>query len=356
MIELRCERGADIVGRLRMGEAVAEAVRHLDEHWDGSGYPHGVRGEAIPLLSRICSVAQNLDVFASADGPKRALQVIRARRTTWFDPEVVWAAESLANEGRLWTSCLPSTPVEETRAVVLDLDPGHAAPVSAEYLDRLCAAFADVVDAKSPFTFRHSVGVTEVASSIASELGLSSVQCDVIRRSALLHDLGKLSVPNSILDKQGQLSASDWLVIGRHPELSGSILRRVPALKGLAALAEEHHERLDGTGYPRRLVARDLSMESRVIALADCYAAMAERRPYRGPMDPRQIFDILARQAGVSIDDRCFQALCSSAARWAAALPLPSGSPLQACDGPLCHLPLMGGLQLDATDQPTSLT
>lgn len=177
MISLRCERGANIATRLDLGPAAAEAIRHLDEHWNGSGYPDGLRGEAIPLLSRICLVAQNLDVFTSANGPERALEVVRARSKTWFDPELVWAAESLASEGQLWRDCLPSDDTETTRLAVLDLDPGLSSPITPERLDSICEAFAEVVDAKSPFTFRHSMGVTDVAYAIARELGLDADLC-----------------------------------------------------------------------------------------------------------------------------------------------------------------------------------
>lgn len=324
MIELRCDRGAQIVRHLDMGPNVAQAVRHLDEHWNGSGYPDGLRGQQIPLISRICSVAQNLDVFAAVDGPESALRLVRSRRKTWFDPEIVRAALSLAAEGLLWDRCLPTDDAEETRRAVLDLDPGLRSDLSTERLDRICEVFADVVDAKSPFTFRHSVGVTEVAQGIANELGLSPERRRVIRRAALLHDLGKLAVPNSILDKQGKLSDGEWEVVRQHPELSGAILRRVPALRGVAMLAEEHHERLDGSGYPRRLTSRDLSLESRVIAVADIYAAMVERRPYRDPIDTHQALEIVATDVGQKLDPTCFAALEATTQKWNEPLPTPA--------------------------------
>jgi putative nucleotidyltransferase with HDIG domain len=324
MIELRCDRGAQIVRRLDMGASVALGVRHLDEHWDGSGYPDGLRGQQIPVISRICSIAQNLDVFAVADGPVGALRLVRSRRKTWFDPELVRAALALASEGLLFDGCLPTDDTEETRRAVLDLDPGLRSDLSTERLDRICEVFADVVDAKSPFTFRHSVGVTEVAQGIADQLGLSPERRRVIRRAALLHDLGKLAVPNSILDKQGKLSDGEWEVVRQHPGLSGAILRRVPALRGVAMLAEEHHERLDGSGYPRRLSSRDLSLESRVIAVADIYAAMVERRPYRDPIEARQALEIVATDVGQKLDATCFEALEATTLKWNEPLPTPS--------------------------------
>lgn len=323
MIELRCDRGAEIVRHLDMGAAVAEGVRHLDEHWNGSGYPNGLRKEQIPLISRICALAQNLDIFAAAFGPERAVRIVRSRSKSWFDPDLTWAAESLASENLLWKHCLPTDDVEDTRKAVLDLDPGLRSDLSTERLDRVCEVFANVVDAKSPFTFRHSNGVTDVAQAIASELGLSPERRRIVRRAALLHDLGKLAVPNSILDKQGKLSDAEWAIVRHHPGLSGSILRRVSALRGVAMLAEEHHERLDGSGYPRRLTARDICLESRIVALADNYAAMVEDRPYRDPMEAKAALEILAADAGPKLDATCFAALEAASAAWPHSLPSP---------------------------------
>ncbi len=102
MIALRCDRGASILRKLSMGDAAAEAVRALDEHWDGSGYPERRRGAAIPLLGRICAVAQHLDVFATERGATKALAVLSERSGQWFDPELVRMAFSLNAEGRLW--------------------------------------------------------------------------------------------------------------------------------------------------------------------------------------------------------------------------------------------------------------
>ena len=119
MIQLRCERGAEIVRKLEMGDLAAEAVRCIDEHWDGSGYPENLRGKDIPLLARICSLAQNLDVFATDSGTGMAMQVVRQRSGKWFDPALVAIAEDLNDLDMLWTDALVSDGVERTRVAVL---------------------------------------------------------------------------------------------------------------------------------------------------------------------------------------------------------------------------------------------
>ena len=313
--EMQSSRVTQTMQHLGMSSLTIEAVYRTDERWDGSGMPSGLRGEAIPLLARICSVAQTLDAFATEHGPETALKMLRSRRGTWFDPEVIRAAQSLHTSGKLWKFCQVSD-VEETRAAVLRQDPGYAAPLVPERVDRICEAFGNVVDAKSPFTYHHSLGVTEVAVSLAQELGMAPDRISLVRRAAFLHDIGKLAVPNRILDKSGRLSAGEWTIITRHPALSGSILHRVSAFRELAVLAAEHHERLDGSGYPFNLRAEQISLESRVIAMADCYAAMAEDRPYRAGLQADRILSILEEDVPHRLDITCFEALKIAVKRW----------------------------------------
>ena len=305
MISLRCERGANIVSKLGMGDLAREAVRHLDEHWDGGGYPDSLIGEKIPFLSRICAVAQHLDVFATEYGTQRAIEVLNQRSGTWFDPELVRVAMALHRSNTLWISCLTGDNLEQTRKAVLALDPGKGQYLASNRIDEICEAFADVVDAKSPFTFRHSLGVADVAYEIAKAMDLPQDRVQLIRRAALLHDIGKLSVPNSILDKQGSLTDEERLLVEEHPDLTRRILERVDAFRELATIASQHHEKLDGSGYPRNLVADQLSLEARIIAVADVYAALREERPYRAGLETDQIVAIMQELTPHKLDAYC---------------------------------------------------
>jgi putative nucleotidyltransferase with HDIG domain len=339
--ETELHRGAETMRHLSMSEATIAAVANRDERWDGSGSPQGKRGEQIPRLARICSVAQVLDAFATEHGPETALRMVRARRGTWFDPELVRAVQILHTSGRLWTNCQPRD-VEATRAEVLRHDPGVCSPLTSERMDRICEAFGNVVDAKSPFTYHHSLGVTEVAEAMARELNLAPERISLVRRAAFLHDIGKLAVPNHILDKRGRLDAREWNIITRHPKISGSILRRVTAFRELASLAAEHHERLDGSGYPFGLRAEDLSLESRLIAMADSYSAMAENRPYRPGLQVDVILAEIERDVPTKFDSTCFEALRSASARWQGSMPRPNvaSAPLKLSPASASHVVL----------------
>jgi putative nucleotidyltransferase with HDIG domain len=319
MIQLRCDRGAGIVRKLGLSEQTAQAVRSLDEHWDGSGYPERSKRAAISPLARVMAVAQHLDVFALERSPEQAMLVLRERSERWFDPQVVKAAESLHRRNALWMHCLPGkepTAAQSqltARSAVLDLAPPQAGRTTAAGIDAICEAFAEVVDAKSHFTFRHSVGVTDVATALGSAMGLKPERRQLLHRAALLHDLGKLRVPNSILDKPGKLDDGEWSVMREHPALTSAILRRVGQFHELAYIAGAHHEKLDGSGYPDRLRGEDLPLEARILAVADMYGALVEDRPYRKGFSADEAMAIMRRDAGVKLDGECFAALSSVA-------------------------------------------
>jgi putative nucleotidyltransferase with HDIG domain len=308
-VGLRYERGAAIVTKLGMGPFAAETVRCMDERWDGGGYPDSIKGEQIPLLARIGAVAQHLDIFSAANGTQNAIKTLQEHSGTWFDPHFVRIALSLHRRGTLWTNCSPGDSEENTRQAVLDLDAGTQHKLDPGQVDRICEAFADVVDAKSHFTFRHSIGVTNAAFGIAETMGLPADRVQLVRRAALLHDIGKLSVSNAILDKRAVLNAAEWDAVRQHPRITRLILERVRAFREMAVIAGEHHEKLDGSGYPDKLTARDLSLESRIIAVADVFGALSEDRPYRAGINLQDTFSIMKKFVPHQLDGDCFDAL-----------------------------------------------
>jgi putative nucleotidyltransferase with HDIG domain len=312
LILTRCDRGASIMRKLEFSPLSAEAVRCLDEHWDGSGYPSNLKGEQVPRLARILAIAQHLDVFSTGENPDAAIEVLQARSGRWFDPDLAQAAISLHRRGALWANCLPGDDEDETRRAAIDRAPGVIGYLDSGRVDQICEAFADVVDAKSPFTFRHSVGVARAAVGISVRLGLPPNRIDFVRRAALLHDIGKLSVANSILDKPGKLTADEWDAIRNHPVQTSLILERIGAFRDLAKVAGEHHEKLDGTGYPYGMTGDLLSLEARIIAVADVYGALSEDRPYREGLSLETVVSIMQKEVPAKLDGNCFEALMAS--------------------------------------------
>jgi putative nucleotidyltransferase with HDIG domain len=315
IISLRCDRGARILRKLGLGDGVAESVRGVDERWDGSGFPGHRTRHHIPLESRIVSIAQFLDVYAYEHGREAAIRVLGERSEHWFDPKIVRLAVQLDRQGMLWRYASHSSSEIDTRAAVLDFSPDGIGQLKAGDIDLICEAFSDVVDTKSSFTFRHSLGVMQVAIEMARVLGLNKERTRLVHRAALLHDLGKLCVPNSILDKKDSLNSEEWEVVRQHPTLTREILSRIGPFAEVAQIAGAHHEKLDGSGYPNGLKAPDLPIEARIITVADMYGAMTEDRPYRPGLTPAQALHNISREAPHRLDAKCVEALETIVAR-----------------------------------------
>ena len=304
--KLRCERGSTLARLMGLPEGSAAAILDLDEHWDGSGYPENLRGRQINLYARIMLLAQTLENFAAAQSTEAAEQVIEKRSRKWFDPDLVKASRSLARRGELWTdinspNCGPA---------VLRLDRAESTLTPGdETLDAICGAFAQIVDAKSPFTFNHSNGVANASVAIARRLNLPRERVIFVRHAALLHDLGKLGVSNTILEKPGKLDDQEWKAMKRHPEDTWLILRSIPHCEELCEVAASHHEKLNGTGYYRNLTAEHLSTEARILAVADIFDALSAKRPYRDSLPLETVFGILRKDSPHIIDGDCVRAL-----------------------------------------------
>jgi putative nucleotidyltransferase with HDIG domain len=294
-MEARCDRGAEIARMLFLSEQTALAIRSLDEHWDGRGMPDGLQGDEIPLAARILCLAQTVEVFHATGGVKAARAVAKRRRGRWFDPKLVDAFLRFCGDQGFWAA-LEDPDVSEWEPPDLALAGDDAR------LDRIAEAFARVIDAKSPFTARHSQRVAEIADGIAAALDFEDDRRRLVRRAALLHDIGKLAISNLILDKPGKLTEPEFAAIKTHPTHTLRILERAPCFAELADLAANHHEKLDGSGYPRSLRADHLDLPMRILAVADIYEALTADRPYRAPLPLEEALAIIDRDVPHRLD------------------------------------------------------
>ena len=308
MVQTRCERGADIASMLGFTEATREAIRTIDEHWDGHGMPEGLAGTAIPLLGRIVGLAQSVEVFTSAFGVDGALAMAAERRGRWFDPALVDALWSFGGDGEFWARVLGRSPERHLGA----LEPEDQILLAdEERLDTIALAFARVIDAKSPYTYLHSERVAELAVRIGRRRHFSEGQLRDLRRAGLLHDIGKLGVSTLILDKPDRLTELERAEIRVHPAYTQRILERVPAFAGIVEVASAHHERLDGKGYHLGLPAERLSPMSRALAVADVFEALTAERPYRRGLPRHEAVAILRGLSGTALCTASVEALAS---------------------------------------------
>jgi putative nucleotidyltransferase with HDIG domain len=312
LMETRCDRGAEIARKMRFSEHVIVAIRSFDEHWNGGGMPVGLKGDDIPIYSRIALISQVVDVFQMANGVEAAKLEVQHRTGTWFDPRVSAAFERVAARPEFWATLRS----DELQVAIFALEPAQERSfVDEDYLDDIAAAFAQVIDSKSSYTAGHSARVTLFADLIAEQLEFSQESRRRLKRAALLHDIGKLGVSNSVLDKPAKLDADEWAAMQKHTSLGEEVLSRIAAFRDLATIAGAHHERLDGKGYPRGLRGAQIALEVRIVTTADIFDALTADRPYRAAMPVDKALAIMTDMLDTAIDRRCFAALRRALAR-----------------------------------------
>lgn len=306
VIKTRCYRGAAIARQFGLSSDVSNSIRYLDEHYNGKGRPAGLKGEKIPLYARVALLSQVVDVFFAVGGPQAAIAEADSRSGTWFDPQIVRCFNHVAKNPAFWETLRQ----EQLEGLIVTLEPQAAVYyVSDDQLDIVAQAFADIIDTKSPFTYGHSSRVTQYTDQIAQQLGISPDRRRWLRRGALLHDIGKLGVSNSILDKPGKLTEEEFAKIKLHPKYTEDILSRISIFEELAQVAGAHHERLDGKGYHKGLKEADICLETRILTVADIYDALSAERPYRAAMPVEKALSILQEDCGRAVDESCLNAL-----------------------------------------------
>lgn len=278
LVHSHCTSAALLADEMGLPAGVQTALRFAFERYDGSGQPQGASGDAIPIHTRVGQLADVAEVHHNTYGADGAIAVARNRRGGQFDPAVVdvfvaHAEEILADVPDLWDAALNEAP-DRNR------------PLDDNSLDALLAVLGDFVDLKCPFTLGHSRATARLAADAAVAVGLDADAVALTRRAGHVHDLGRIGVSNQVWSKPGALTAADVERVQLHPYLTVRILRRVAGLEDVARLAGNHHENVDGSGYPQGLPGSALTMPDRLLAAAVSYQSAVEPRPYRDPLEP----------------------------------------------------------------------
>jgi HD-GYP domain-containing protein (c-di-GMP phosphodiesterase class II) len=260
---------------LALSDEVIRGIGGSYEFWDGHGWPDNLKGEAIPMSARIVALAEFVEVAHRADGVAGAQELARSRAGQQFDPQI---AERFCENAE---SILDGIDETSTWSEVIDFEPALADRLSDVQFDSALGAIANFVDLKSPYFLGHAQATADLCIGAARRLGLPAEEMTLLRRAALVQGLGRLGVSNGVLDKKGPLGPSEWERVQLHPYLTERMLKASPALGPIGVIAGQVRERLDGSGYPRRLSGSTIPRGARILGAADAYQAMREPRPHR---------------------------------------------------------------------------
>ena len=275
-------RATDLLAtRLGLGAEVRESLRQTYERWDGKG-AYEMSGNDIAPASRLINLADVVEVFGRAGGVDAAVAVARERSGGQFDPALVDVFCDLAP---LLLSEVDTIPSWES---VISAEPGLEDWIAEADLDAMLAAVGEFAELKSPWAMGHACSVAELSERAGRDYGLPEGDVKLVRRAALVQDLGRLGVANHIWDKPGPLSHAELERVRLYPHLTERMLAFSPPLAPLGALAALHHERLDGSGYPRGLAGDAISIAGRLLGAADAYHAMTQIRAYRPALTARE--------------------------------------------------------------------
>ncbi|MDR2142424.1 MAG: HD domain-containing protein [Deltaproteobacteria bacterium] len=294
-IFLHAENGYILLKDSEPFSFTAETIRHHHDKW-GGGNPSGLSGDQIPLHSRIIHLADRVDI--NIDKTKHILacrddlkKLIKANHGQSFDPMIIDAFLECSEKESFW---LDLTIPDYVDSFKYRLNMGGT-PYNINDLVKIAELFATLIDRMSRFTATHSRSVSGVAVFLARLSGFSDSELELMKISGLLHDLGKLSIPNDILEKPGPLNTEERMTVRQHTFFTYRILSQIEHMETVAAWAAWHHETLDGQGYPFRLNADDLTLGSRIMAVADIFVALTENRPYRKKL-PREVVEKIMRE------------------------------------------------------------
>ncbi|KAF0197670.1 MAG: metal dependent phosphohydrolase [Bacillota bacterium] len=284
--------GALLVAKLPLPE-VPLLVKHHHESYDGSGV-NGLRGDNIPIGARLLNLADAVDACVAGQELSLVLKesvaaMVQGGRGSSFDPDACDAFLSTIKQDRFWFDLQGRNLYSALQMLQMD----STSKVDCDELESIALVFADIIDSKSRFTRTHSVGLAVLVRKVAQANSLSERTDKLLFSAGLLHDLGKLAVPNEILEKPSGLTPEEYYIVKSHVYYTKAILSQVRGLSELANWAGNHHERLDGRGYADRLPASALGVEDRLMAICDVYQALTEERPYRQGESPRKALEII---------------------------------------------------------------
>ncbi len=281
---------------------VAKVIRHHHDKWIGDNRI-GTKEYEIPLASQIIFLADRVDILSKQkkythEATSIVIERIKESSGTLFNSELVDIFLDLAKSKSFWLDLKENFSDE----LLKELTP-EIYTYSLDVVIDLCYAMAYVIDRKSPFTSKHSQRVATVARELSRLMGFSPSEQRQIFLAGLLHDIGKLAIPEEIINKPGALTKTEIDIIMSHTYYTYHILKHLKDFPGIEKWAAFHHEKLNGKGYPFGIDYHDMSVGARIMAVSDIFTALTEDRPYRKGMDESNVRKIMNQMAsGGEID------------------------------------------------------
>jgi len=302
-VHQHCPLGAETLRALDLPEEAARAVAAHHERWDGLGFPAELRGDAIPVEARVVAAADLAEVViaeqpSSLSARRHFVPAIGQYSGSQIDPSIVGALIELAKADEFWLGLFSDTLADALNAMRGPIDTRK----SRKRVMRFAEVFADLSDAKGGHTIGHSRKTAEGAERLAEALGLDPGHGEMIRIAALLHDVGLLGVPARVMTKPDILSVAEMQLMRQHPQHSEAVLQDLAGFEEVAQWIARHHERPDAKGYPEMMSGDEIPLESRILAVADVFAALTAERPHRGAVTRKDAKQILLGAAGTQLD------------------------------------------------------
>ena len=297
-VNSHCLKGEQLLNSIWILSPAAPLVRYHHHSWKSWREQGLSLTDPYVLESQILNLSDFVERSIMRKGyilPQVPKIVARIRELEGeeFHPEVVDIFEDLAQREAFWFDIINP----RIYSVLLKYGPLEKVEIDIESVAHLSRFFSRIIDFRSRFTATHSAGVASTAVALSKYFRFTEKEITLIQIAGNLHDLGKLAIPVEILEKPGKLTREEFDIIKKHPYYTHVILDSIEGFELVTEWAAFHHEKLDGTGYPFRLSAGDLSLGSRILAVADVFTALREDRPYREGLGRERIFQIMGDMA-----------------------------------------------------------
>lgn len=289
-----CKKGAEIISDFPVFSDISPFILYHHENYDGTGL-FKIQGENIPIISQIIRLSDLVEFLydencSSHSQRPRITKYVIDNAESLFSHKIASAFLKISSKEIFWFDMQNVSFID----FILDnISPDMNTYIDLYEFEKIALIMAKIIDSKSSFTAKHSRGIAKLAYSVSKHIGYSDEKCLKMKIAGLLHDVGKLAIPNSILDKNEKLSESEFSIIKSHVYYTKIFLDRIEGIKDISDWASNHHEKLNGTGYPRKLNGSKLSEECRIMGVCDIYQALTEDRPYRNGLSSEKAFSIL---------------------------------------------------------------